>query len=46
MEFAWTVIAGAMMVVGFYSFLAVMSTSTFINEMVNGTMMDRFATLR
>jgi hypothetical protein len=46
MEIAWTYIIGAISVLGFYSFLAVMSTSTFINELVNGTMFDRMATLR
>jgi hypothetical protein len=46
MEIAWTYIIGAISVLGFYSFLAVMSTSTFINELVNGTMIDRMATLR
>jgi hypothetical protein len=46
MEIAWTYILGAISVLGFYSFLALMSTSTFINEMVNGTMFERIATLR
>lgn len=41
-----TKLISTMMVLGFYSFLALFSTTAFINEVTSGMMLDSIAALR